>query len=118
MRMLGWLVASIYVVAVAVFSASTWSDRNGLFDWQHAGLNMIVCLPCMILTLPILYVVGAAAWNVTDADSGGPMWPVTAAYTLVFTLTAVANVGLVRLLGFLLARAVLRRTVRATAASG
>ena len=57
---------------------------------------MLLTLPALLPALPVIYVVGALMWNVTDADNGGPMWPVTLVFVLMFCAVALANVALVR----------------------
>jgi membrane protein implicated in regulation of membrane protease activity len=63
-------------------------------NWWIAAL--VVCLPAMIAMLPVLYVTGAAAWNITGADNGGVAWPVTATYVGVLVLAAIVNVAVIR----------------------
>lgn len=58
---------------------------------------MVLTLPMMLPALPVLYVLGAMVWNMTGAGDGGPMWPVTLAYTLMFASIAAANAWLVSL---------------------
>ncbi len=55
---------------------------------------MLLTLPALLPALPVIYLVGAWVWNVTGADGGGPMWPVTLVYALLFAGVAVANVWL------------------------
>jgi hypothetical protein len=57
---------------------------------------LLVCLPAMVPCLPLLYLAGAAAWNLTGADHGGPAWPVTLTYTAVAVLAASLNVLVMR----------------------
>ena len=88
-----WVLAALYVGVVSGLSASAfWSPDQGV-TWREA-LAMLLTLPVLIPALPVIYVLGAAAWNLTDADSTGPMWPVTLLYTLMFAGVAVANVCL------------------------
>jgi hypothetical protein len=99
-----WLMAGVYVGTVTVLAASAFSDpRQGFSAVEAAAL--LLTLPAMVVGLPVLYVVGAAAWNLTGADAAGPMWPVTVAYAATFAVIAAANVWLCRsLLRLLLAR--------------
>jgi len=83
-----------YVAVVAGLAAFAFSDPHRGFSWQE-GAAMVLSLPTLVPLLPVLYVVGAAVWNLTGADSGGPMWPVTVVYSLVFAGIAVANVWVV-----------------------
>ena len=55
-------------------------------------------LPAMLAGGLLLYVFGAAAWNLSGADTGGETWPVTLTYTLVVAVVAAVNVMLVRML--------------------
>jgi hypothetical protein len=67
------------------------ADHMRLFQ-----LALVVCLPAMVPCLPLLYLAGAAAWNLTGADHGGPVWPVMLTYTAVALLAALLNVLAVR----------------------
>jgi len=87
---LGWGLASLYVGVVAGLAASGfWTDSG--FAWQ-TGVAMLLTLPVLIVALPVIYFLGAGIWNVTDAGVGGPMWPVTLVFTLMFAGVAMANV--------------------------
>ena len=93
MPLRGWVLAALYVGVVAALAASAfWSPDVG-FTWRE-GLAMLLSLPALIPALPVIYVLGASTWNLTDADGTGPMWPVTLVYTLMFAGAAVANVCL------------------------
>lgn len=61
--------------------------RVGLFV-----IDLLLCLPALIVAGPVLYLLVAAAWNLTNADSGGSTWPVTVAYALAVGVAAAANV--------------------------
>ena len=89
----GRILAVAYVAVVAVLAGSAFSDPHAGVGWL-TGAAMLLTLPAMVAALPVLYVVGAAAWNVTNAAGGGPMWPVTLVYIVIFMGTAVANVWL------------------------
>ena len=52
----------------------------------------LLALPMVVVTIPVVYVVGAVAWNVRDALPGDPMWPVTLTFTALFAATALLNV--------------------------
>jgi hypothetical protein len=84
-----------YVLAIVAFEAVAMSDpnhpRRPLFI-----AALLVCLPASVGALPVLYVAGALAWELTNADNGGVAWPVTAAYAAVLGLAAVANLMLLR----------------------
>jgi hypothetical protein len=92
----GFVLAGIYVAVVAALAAVSWSSPDAAFNGTEAAA-LVLTIPAVIVGLPVLYVVGAAAWNLTDADQGGPMWPVTVVYAAMFAAIAVANVWLVRL---------------------
>lgn len=79
-----------YVLAVAAAAATAFAHPDATFGWAEAAA-IVLTLPAFVVALPCIYLGGAAAWNVTGADSGGPMWPVTVVYILMFTATAVAN---------------------------
>lgn len=92
MQARGRVLAGLYVVVVAALAASAfWAPDEG-FTWGREGVAMLLTLPALIVALPVIYVVGAVVWTLTGADDGGPMWPVTLVYTLLFAGTAVANV--------------------------
>jgi hypothetical protein len=89
------LVAGLYVGAVSALAASAFWGPNETFTWNREGVAMLLTLPALLPALPAIYLLGAIIWNVTDAgDGGGPMWPVTLVYTLMFAGVAAANVWL------------------------
>ncbi len=93
MRRSGWVLGGAYVAVVAGLAASAfWSPDQG-FTWRE-GAAMLLVLPVLVGALPVVYVVGALAWNLTDADSGGPMWPVAVAYAVMFAGIAALNAWL------------------------
>ena len=95
MRAPGWLLAGLYVGAVSALAASAfWRPDEG-FTWNREGLAMLLTLPALLAALPAVYLLGAAVWNLTGAGDGGPMWPVTLAYTLMFACVAAVNAFLV-----------------------
>jgi hypothetical protein len=87
----------VYVGAVAVLTFVAFHDRNATFGMAEA-IAMLLTLPTLIGAIPLIYVGGAAIRNVTNADNGGPMWPVTLVYVLMFAAVAVGNVLLLRAL--------------------
>jgi hypothetical protein len=97
------LLAGAYVVAVAVLVAVSFREPGQGFSVTE-GVAFVLTLPVLLAALPIVYLVGAAAWSITDAGDGGPMWPVTVVFVLMFVGVAVANLWLFRRL--------LRRLVR------
>ena len=94
---LGWrLVALGYVLLEAVLGAIAFSS-----DHDHARVEVtafVLALPMVVATIPVIYVVGAIAWNLRDSLAGHPMWPVTVTFTVLFAATAVLNVLVVWLL--------------------
>ena len=92
------VLAGCYVGAVAMLAARAFSEPQASFTWSREGLATLLTLPALVLALPVVYFVGALSWNLTNADSGGPMWPVTLVYTLMFAGIAIANVWIFHLL--------------------
>lgn len=93
---LRWYEA-LYVAAVAVLMAVAMHDPNQVRSGWFV-LALVAALPAMLAGVAVLYVFGAAAWNLTGADHGGATWPVTLTYTVVVAVVAAVNVMLVRLL--------------------
>ena len=91
------LLALGYVGTAAALAASAWSSPDQGPGWQEAAA-LILTLPAMVVAPPVLYVAGATAWNLSGADDGGPMWPVTVVYALVVGVAALGNVLVLRLL--------------------
>ena len=88
--MTGRVVAVAYVVTVAALTARAFSEA----DQDHWGAEIaaaVLTLPTIVPALPVIYVVGAGAWNV------GPMWVVTLTFTLLMTAVAIGNALLARL---------------------
>jgi predicted Co/Zn/Cd cation transporter (cation efflux family) len=92
------LAAVLYVMAVATLMAIAMADPNhpriGLFV-----LDLLLCLPALIVVGPVLYLFVATVWNVTNADSGGSTWPVTVAYVVAVVVVAAANVVVLQRIG-------------------
>lgn len=86
----------VYLAVVAALAADTFSSRDGTFGWWPHGVLFALLMPVLVVAMPVVYVVGATAWNVTGADAGGPMWPVTLVYALLLTAVGAANVLVVR----------------------
>ena len=53
---------------------------------------MLLALPVSLGALPLLYVAGALAWDITDADARGARWPVVLVYTVIVGAAAALNV--------------------------
>ena len=85
-----------YLAVVTVLTVVATSDPNDFRPWAWTA-TLVLCLPAVIATAPVLYVITSSAWNLTGADNGGTAWPVTAAYVFVMVLTAVLNVIALRL---------------------
>lgn len=94
MRARGRLLAGLYVGVVSALAASAFASPGETFTWNREGVAMLLTVPALLAALPVIYVVGAVIWNITDAGDGGPMWPVTLAYALMFAGVATANVWL------------------------
>jgi hypothetical protein len=90
------VLSTIYVGVVAALAASAFRSPEEGFTWTREGVAMALTLPALLPALPVLYGLGALAWNVTSAGDGGLMWPVTLTYALLFAATALANVWLLR----------------------
>jgi len=103
-----WLFAGVYVGTVAVLAARAFADPDqGFSSVETAAL--LLTLPAMVVGLPVVYVAGAVAWNLSGADAAGPMWPVTVVYVAMFASVASANVWLLRALVRRRRRAATRR---------
>jgi hypothetical protein len=108
-RVAGWAVAVLYVVAVGFLGASSfWSPNEQVF-WPEIAA-FVVTLPVSIAGVIPFYLGGALIWNIANAGSGGPMWPVTLVYGLMFAGLAAGDVWLLRRL----ARALRRQSYGAT----
>jgi len=89
-------VAAVYLALVCALAASAFANPNQAFSWGREGVALGLTLPAVVPALPFVYLTGAGIWDVTGADSGGPMWPVTLVYTLMFATVAVVNLWLLR----------------------
>lgn len=87
----------LYVAAVAALTALAMLHPNDVRSGLLA-VAVALALPAMVLGLPVLYLAGAAVWNLTGADHGGRGWPVTFVVTVVVGGTAAVNVMVLRLL--------------------
>ena len=78
---------------MATLAAIAWGhDHNGFYPIEAAAL--ILALPMVVPALPIIYFVGALAWNATGAPENGLMWPVALTFALMLGVCACANVWL------------------------
>ena len=87
----GWRVLAVgYVLLEAVLGAIAFSS-----DTDHPRAEVaafVLALPMVVATIPVIYVVGAVAWNVRDGLAGQPMWPVTVTFAALLAATAALNV--------------------------
>jgi hypothetical protein len=89
----GQLVGATYVAVVAALTA--FAFRPGADGFNVAeGVAAALTLPMIIPSLPVIYVVGALAWNLGGTDSGDPTLLVTFTFTALMTAVAIANVWL------------------------
>jgi len=75
---------------VGALTAVATVDPNRPRSGAHV-IAMVLCLPSMVLGLPVLYVVASTAFDLTHADDGGTTWPVTVSYVAVVVGTAMVN---------------------------
>ena len=107
-----WRVAAVaYVVLEGVLGALAFSGDlpadGGPTGLGPPGVELTafaLLLPCLVVTLPVFYVVGALAWTASAHLDGHPAWPVTATFTLMFVAAATFNVAVVSVLARGLAR--------------
>jgi hypothetical protein len=100
---MGRVVVTGYVATVAALTAYAFSDAHQ-DHWGAEIAAAVLTLPAVVAALPAIYLLGAAAWTVSDAGDSGPMWPVTLAFTLLMSAVACGNAA-----GFVLLHRVLRR---------
>jgi ABC-type dipeptide/oligopeptide/nickel transport system permease subunit len=96
MRTVRYTLAVLYVGIVGVLAGLGNAGRNQGPSWMWVAA-IVLTLPAFVLALPITYVIGSSIWNITDAGNGGPMWPVTVVYAVLFAAIAVANLVLLAL---------------------
>jgi hypothetical protein len=89
------LAAGLYVAVVAALAGASFHDSGQGFSAVEVAA-LVMLLPTVVVALPVIYLAGAAAWSLTDAGDGGPMWPVTVVFVLLFAGVAVANLWLLR----------------------
>ena len=88
---LPWRVAAAgYVLVDATLGAIAFSSDQARPPVEIAAF--LLALPAVVVTIPVIYVLGAAAWNLSAAMPGRPMWPVTLTFTGLFAATALLNV--------------------------
>ena len=94
-----WVRSTIevgYVATVAILAIVATAHPNHK-AYPAFDFTLALSLPALIALAPIFYAVVGNAWHLTGADHGGPTWPVTLAYVVMFTTAAVLNVGLAHL---------------------
>jgi hypothetical protein len=89
----GRALAATYVLAVVILASIAWGHDHGGFDPIEAAA-LVLALPIVVPALPIIYVVGAIAWNATGAPDNGPMWPVALTFAVLLGACACINVWL------------------------
>jgi hypothetical protein len=94
MRFAGRAIAVAYVAAVTCLGASAFWTLNEGFTWREA-VALLLSFPALCIGIFAIYLLAPLAWNATDADNGGPYWPVMLVYTLIFAAMAITNVWLV-----------------------
>jgi hypothetical protein len=82
------VAAGTYVVTVAGLTAYAFRSPDVGFGRAEAAAA-ILTVPAIVPALPVIYVVGAVAWNLYDA--GAPMALVTATFTLMMAGVAALN---------------------------
>ncbi|MEI8240262.1 MAG: hypothetical protein WCI22_12670 [Actinomycetota bacterium] len=55
---------------------------------------VVLSLPLVIVAFPLLYLLLALLWRVTDADRGGSTWMITLIWLVALGLAAMGNVML------------------------
>ncbi len=99
----GWFLAGAYVAVVAALTAVAFGPSADGFSVTE-GLAAIATIPMIIVALPVIYVVGASAWNVFDTTDGSTSLGVTITFTAMMTIVAIANVALFYLVGTVVRR--------------
>jgi hypothetical protein len=89
-------LAAVYIAAVTTLGASAFWTPIEEFTWNREAAALLLSLPALVVGIFAIYVLGPIAWHATNASSGGPMWPVTLVYTIIFAAMAITNVWLIR----------------------
>lgn len=76
------------VAALTVYAFRPGADGFNIAE----GLAAVLALPMLVPALPVIYVVGALAWNLDGSESGDPTLLVTLTFTVLMTAVAAANV--------------------------
>jgi hypothetical protein len=90
---LGHAVAIGYLGVVAALTADAFRPGDHGFTTTEA-VAALITLPAVIVALPVIYLVGALAWAVSDTDGSGPTLLVMMTFTVMMTGVAGANVAL------------------------
>lgn len=96
MESMGRRLPALYVVTVAALAAASFDDPAAQLAWFPEGLMLVLLLPGLVPMLPVVYLGGAFFWSLTEVGDGGPMWPVTTLFVLLFGTVALVNVVLLR----------------------
>lgn len=88
-------MAAVYVIVVVTIAAVATSDPHDVHG-RLLWFAIALCLPASVPALPFVYVVAALVWNVSNADTSGPGWPITTTYAVLLGLVAATNVVVVR----------------------
>ena len=96
------IVAGCYLALEGVLGALSFAseDARPTVEW----IAFLLLLPAAVVTVPVIYVVGAGAWNIRASMAHEPMWPVTVTFTALFVAAAAANVALLWFLGSAISR--------------
>jgi len=86
-------LAVAYVLAVVVLASIAWGRDHSGFDPVEATA-LVLCLPALVPALPVIYFVGAIAWNASGAPDNGPLWPVALTFAVLLGACACFNVFL------------------------
>lgn len=90
----GWFVAGAYVAVVAALTADAFRPSGDGFTVTE-GVAAILTAPTIVAALPVIYVVGATAWNVFGTGDASTPLGVTITFTAMMTVVAIANVALI-----------------------
>jgi hypothetical protein len=84
------------VAAVVILASIAWGhDHSGFDPFEAAAVAL--ALPIVVPALPVIYFVGALAWNITGAPEQGPMWPVALTFAVMLGSCACINVFLLHM---------------------
>jgi hypothetical protein len=87
-------IGSVYVLVMTVAGGYAFSSADPE-SLEVELVAFVLLLPALVVALPVMYVVGALAWQLRADLPGEPMWPVTLTFALLFAASATANVLIV-----------------------